>query len=88
MPAPIRAQAGDSTLPDAGAYDHSIATAWFDLLTELVRQAPGFTPPVASRAMGYAGVTLYEAIVPGMPGYRSLVGQLDGLDVAAGSAGR
>jgi len=29
--------------------------------------------------MGYAGVTLYEALVPGMPGYRSLVGQLDGL---------
>ena len=79
VPAPLHAQAGAATLPDAGAYDHSIATAWFDLLTELVRQAPGFTPPVASRAMGYAGVTLYEAIVPGMPGYRSLVGQLDGL---------
>src|SRR5690606_18475811 len=66
-------------LPDATSYDHAVATAWLDLMTELVRQAPGFTPPVASRAMGYAGVTLYEAIVPGMPGYRSLVGQLDGL---------
>ncbi|MCB0149930.1 MAG: vanadium-dependent haloperoxidase [Caldilineaceae bacterium] len=79
IPAPIRAQDGESTLPNAGSYDHSVATAWFDLMTELVRQAPGFTPPVASRAMGYAGVTLYEAIVPGMPGYQSLAGQLDGL---------
>ncbi len=77
IPASMHAQ--DDTAILAGAYDHRVATAWFDLMTELVRQTPGFTPPVASRAMGYAGVTLYEALVPGMPGYRSLVGQLDGL---------
>jgi hypothetical protein len=35
-----------------------------------------FAPPVASRAFAYAGITLYEAMVPGMPGYRSLEGQL------------
>src|SRR5690606_41200768 len=51
-----------------------------DLVADVLRQARGVAPPVAWRAMGYAGVTLYEAIVPGMPGYRSLVGQLDGLD--------
>jgi hypothetical protein len=73
---PALAQAN---LPPASAYDASVATAWFDLLGELVRQAPGFTPPVASRAMGYAGVTLYAAIQPGMPGAPSLVGQLNGL---------
>ncbi len=68
-----------ANLPPASAYDASVASAWFDLLGELVRQAPGFTPPVASRAMGYAGVTLYEAVLPGMPGARSLVGQINGL---------
>lgn len=78
LPAPSSAQNRDALLP-AAAYDHSVATAWFDLLNELVRQSPGFTPPVASRAMGYASVTLYEAIQPGMTGYRSLAGQLHGL---------
>lgn len=78
-PASGAAQAAQP-LPDVAAYDHSVATAWFTLLEELVRQAPGFTPPVASRAMGYAGVTLYEALRPGMPDKPSLVGRLNGLD--------
>lgn len=79
VPAP-HAEAQDAEQPPVAAYDSGIATAWFDLLLELTRQAPGFTPPVASRAFGYAGVTLYEALVPGMTGYRSLAGQLKGLE--------
>ncbi|MEZ4616755.1 MAG: FG-GAP-like repeat-containing protein [Caldilineaceae bacterium] len=59
--------------------DALLATAWFDLYLELVETTPGFTPPVAARAIGYGGVTLYEALVPGLPGYQSLVGQLNGL---------
>lgn len=73
------AQARQSTLPPVATYDHYVATAWFDLLNELVRQAPGFSPPVASRAIGYASVTLYAALQPGMPDAPSLVGQLNGL---------
>ena len=57
------------------------ATAWFDLALRLVKETPGYTPPVASRAFGYLGVTLYEAVQPGLPGYQSLAGQLNGLDV-------
>jgi hypothetical protein len=63
----------------AGEYGHAVATAWFDLILELIRQSPGFSPPVASRALGYAGVTLYEAVVPGTPDARSLAGQLNDL---------
>jgi len=63
----------------AKQYDASVATEWFDLYLELVQNTPGFTPPVAARAFGYAGVTLYEAIVPGMPEYQSLAGQLNEL---------
>jgi hypothetical protein len=62
--------------------DASVPTAWFDLSLDLVRGAAGFSPPVAARAFAYAGLTLYEAVVPGMPGYRSLdhlFGDLDGL---------
>ncbi len=62
--------------------DHSadVATAWFDMQLELAKTTPGFSPPVAARAFGYSGVALYEAVVPGMPDYQSLVGQLNELD--------
>jgi hypothetical protein len=56
-----------------------VARSWFRLALPLVRETSGFAPPVASRAFGYMGVTLYEAVVPGMPGYRSLGGRLTGL---------
>ena len=78
---PAHAQSpAQSPAGTARDYDHSVATAWFDLILELIRQTPGFSPPVASRALGYAGVTLYESIVPGIPGAASLAGQLNGLD--------
>jgi hypothetical protein len=60
--------------------DAHVALAWFDACQDLLRDTPGFSPPVASRALAYLGVSLYEAIVPGMPGFRSLQGELTGLD--------
>jgi hypothetical protein len=64
----------------ADTYDHHVTTAWADMAVELIRGASGFTPPVASRALGYLGVTLWEAAAPGIPGARSLAGQLNGLE--------
>lgn len=66
--------------PAADQYQSDLAVAWFDLTLKLVRETPGFSPPVASRALGYLGVALYETVRPGMPGYQSLTGQLNGLD--------
>ena len=60
--------------PATDQFDAEVATAWFELALDLVRTTPGYSPPVAARAFGYAGVTLYEALVPGMEGYRSLLG--------------
>ena len=60
-------------------YPADVATKWADLELKLVKNGTGFTPPVASRAMGYAGVALYEAVVPGMPAYQSLANQLTNL---------
>ncbi len=56
--------------------DAQVAHDWFDMFRYLTKNGAGFTPPVASRAFGYAGVTLYEAVVPGMSQYQSLQGQL------------
>lgn len=65
--------------PTADTYDAAVPTVWFGLALKLVKETAGFTPPVASRALGYMGVALYETVRPGMPGYQSLAGQLNEL---------
>jgi len=72
--------AGELTQTESiASEDALVATAWFDLYLHLIQTTEGFTPPVAARALGYAGIALYEAIVPGLPNQLSLVGQLNGL---------
>jgi hypothetical protein len=68
-------------VPPRPATDHDAAVpnAWFDLIRRLIQRTPGYTPPVASRAIGCAGLSLYEAIVAGMPGYASFSGIVIGL---------
>lgn len=56
---------------------NEVATSWFQLQLHLIRTTPGFSPPVASRALGYAGLTLYESIVAGSADYQSLAGVLN-----------
>jgi PAP2 superfamily/Secretion system C-terminal sorting domain len=49
---------------------------YYELSLKLIKETPGFTPPVASRALGYTGLCLYESVVHGMPNFQSLVGDL------------
>jgi hypothetical protein len=72
--------------PGASAYDAGVPTAWFDLALGLVRTTPGFSPPVAARAFGYAGVALHEAVAPGNTRRRSFAGVLNGLTRTPGPA--
>jgi hypothetical protein len=53
-------------------YSNEVAVKWFDLELQLIKTTPGFSPPVAARALGYTGVTLYESIVAGMKNFVSL----------------
>ncbi len=48
-------------------------------LTDVIMQ-DGFSPPVASRIYAYSSVAAYEAAALGKPGYKSLNGQLNGLN--------
>ena len=75
---PAALPAVDATRP-ATAYSANVATDWFSLALLLAQQTPGFSPPVAARAFGYLGLTLYESVVPGMPANQSLAGQLNDL---------
>jgi hypothetical protein len=50
-----RAQANARPLP-ASEFDAGVVTAWSDELLALIRATPRYSPPVAARAIGYAGV--------------------------------
>ena len=59
------------------AYSSDVALQWMDMQLELMRTSSPFIgglPP--SRPFAYTGIALYEAVLPGMPAYRSLSGQL------------
>ncbi len=62
----------------ADDFPSEVASTWFDLLYDVVKNEQ-LSPPVASRIYGIAAVALYEAIVPGSREHRSLVGQLNDL---------
>ena len=67
------------TSPAADTYSADVATKWTDMELRLIKNGMGFSPPVAARALGYAGVCLYGAVQPGIAGSQSLAGQLTGL---------
>lgn len=70
---------GPTALGNTADFDATVPTTWFRLAYNLVK-TESYSPPRASRAFGYFGVALYEAVVPGMPTYQTLVGQLKGLE--------
>jgi hypothetical protein len=67
------ASQSDSSLPQ------EVLRTWYQLSLELVRHTPTYSPPVASRALAYIGVTAFEAVASGSGELRSLAGQLNGL---------
>lgn len=61
-------------------YDATIAHDYFELSGKMTKETPGYSPPVAARAFGYTGLTLYESVIHGMPGSRSMAGVVNGLN--------
>lgn len=53
----------------------AVPLSWYQLELKLIKETPGFAPPVAARAIAYTGIALHEAVATGT----SLSGQLDGL---------
>ena len=60
-------------------FDAAVPVAYYQLSLDFSKQTAGFTPPVQARAYGYMGLALYEAVVAGMPGNRSVASQLNGI---------
>ena len=64
--------------PVAKKYPSTVATTWINLQQKLTKTTAGYSPGVTGRAFAYTGLSLYESIVPGMPGYRSMVPLMGG----------
>ena len=62
-------------------YPADVALKWINLQQKLNKKTAGFDPLVSARAYCYSGLTLYESIVKGMPGYNSVASPLIGTDI-------
>ncbi|MEJ1242064.1 vanadium-dependent haloperoxidase [Chryseolinea sp. T2] len=74
---PVACDEDDAPDTSARKYSSEVVERWLEVQTSMLYVATGnpfgFNP---SRYMAYCGVALYEAILPGMPSYRTLSGQL------------
>lgn len=61
---------------DANTYNADVPNHYFSFTLKLTKEGTGFTPPVASRAFGFTGLALYEAVVPGISTMTSTVGSI------------
>ena len=65
-------------LKQANTYTADVAIKWMNMQLRIMSTTTlanvAFTRPYA-----YSGIALYESVVPGMPAYQSLAGQLNGL---------
>src|SRR5688500_2549379 len=73
---PVQAQEVEFTYTEN--YDPSVAVDWMELLYERI-EAERISAPAASRFYSYAGVTVYEAVVPGMPNNYPLASTIDSM---------
>ncbi|MDF4201684.1 phosphatase PAP2 family protein [Maribacter sp. SA7] len=60
--------------------DKEVAIEWANMTLFITRYTPSNSPTFASRAFGYTGLTMYESMVQGFPEYKSMNGQLVGLN--------
>lgn len=68
-----------SPSPSTRNYPSGQIRNYFSLMCTVTKNTKGFFPTQAARAYGYVGISAYEAVVHGIPGAKSLYGQLNGL---------
>ena len=75
---PVRGALAAPLENDVGAHPCDAALAWMSTTYDLVL-AENLSPPAAARTYAFTALAMYEAVVSGMPGHRSLAGQLQDL---------
>jgi hypothetical protein len=74
--------------PSLSGLPGDVAIKWADMTLYTLRFSAFNTPTYSSRSLGYMGLAMYESIVPGDPGRRSMSGQLNGLTLPMIEAGK
>lgn len=76
-------KSGNGHLHQTKTYSSEVAQKWHDFQLRLLRLPAGPNPYSlnGNRYFAYFGIALYESVVPGMPGYQSLYGQLTNMPV-------
>lgn len=69
----------NSKSPPSREFSPDFVIDWWKLVYEHVAYER-IKPPVASRIYAYLSTAIYEAALPGMPEYRTLAGQINGLE--------
>jgi hypothetical protein len=65
-------------LTQTKTFTSEVVYKWIDMQLRLMRTSSPFVGGLpVSRIFGYTGIALYESVVPGMPAYQSLSGQLN-----------
>ncbi len=67
----------NSNPPQTKTYSSDVVKKWLGVQIPLLYSPPASYGVNAGRWMAYCGVAAYEAVVPGMPAYQSLYGQLN-----------
>ncbi len=75
---PIGVTEQAATSPSASTFPATYARQWMTMLANSIK-GDGSHPVVAARQYTYGAIVIYESVVNGMPGYRSLGGQINGL---------
>ena len=68
-------------LQQTKTFSAEVVTRWLNMQLDMLRVplTGGATgSQAANRAMAYCGIAVYESVVPGMPAYQTLTGQLNG----------
>jgi hypothetical protein len=72
------ANSGHGHLQQTKTFSSDVVVSWINLQLQM-NKAPlpaGTAGQANDRCMAYCGIALYESVVPGMPAYQSLTGQL------------
>lgn len=69
-------------IPLAKKYPSNVANDWMQLQIKLTRSTAGYNSVVSDRSFGYAGITMYESVFPGIPGGASLLSQIGGTSIS------
>jgi len=64
-----------------GRYPADVANAWMQMHIRLTKSTAGYNSVVSDRSFGYAGIAMYEALLPGIPGCRDLLPQIGGTSI-------